>query len=86
MKCVGSILGFGQAVWLLLFFSAVASQSEEHDDCTAGTSASSCILPDPQPNLEAGNLNVLWLEMRCMLGCVERVRIFVCMMEQIVLK
>lgn len=76
MKIVGAFFILGQAFWLLhLFFSPVSSQSQGSANCTLGTSASSCILPDPQPSLEAGNLNNLWLEMRCMLGCIEKVRV-----------
>ena len=71
MSIVVGILTYTQRVWLVcFFFTTVTSQS-----CRESISSSTCILPEPQPNLEAGHLDTLWLEVRCMLGCIEKVRI-----------
>ena len=61
---------FGPAAWIVLF----ALLKIEVHGCPEHSNGS-CILPNPQPNLEPGNLEDLWLEASCMLGCVEKVRI-----------
>ena len=60
---------FAPVMWFLLLHSL---RTKADDGC--GDSANnSCILPNPKPTLEPGNLDDLWLEASCMLSCVEKV-------------
>jgi len=64
-----SRLFFGPALWLLLAHSL----TEMTADGCRDTANVSCILPNPMPTLEPGNLDDLWLESSCMLSCAEKV-------------